>query len=263
MPFREVKGLRFFQFNVFSDKNVTHGIFTRHGGVSPGPWRSLNLGGTVGDVPQRVQENKERLLEALDRSPDTLFEIWQVHQAKVLRADQPRPASQQIPKADAVITHNPGVTLLMRFADCVPIYLYDPQNKAIGLAHAGWKGTIKHIASKTVKEMVRHYGTDPGRLLVGIGPSIGPDHYEIGPDVINKVRKSYPDLHDTLLVAEDDKIKLDLWKANQADLESTGVREIEVARLCTACQIEDWYSHRAENGKTGRFGAIYSLKKVE
>lgn len=258
MPFNQKGKLRYYQFSIFDPYPLTQGIFTRHGGVSPHPWKTLNIGGTVGDEPARVAENKSRLLSAAREQEDDLFEIWQVHQAKVLFADEPRSPEMDIPKADAVITDNPRVTLLMRFADCVPLYLFDPINRAIGLAHAGWKGTVLHIARKTVQAMEQQFGSDPEEILAGIGPSIGPDHYRIQEDVIHKVIEAYPDDYHLFLSTEKGITTFDLWTANRNDLEQSGVEQVDIAEICTACEVEDWYSHR-EEGKTGRFGALFSL----
>lgn len=260
MPFNYSGDLRYYQFSSLLPYSLSQGVFTRQGGVSPDPWDSLNLGGTVGDEPSRVQENKRRLLQAMQRTPDSLFEVWQVHGANILKADRPAPFREKVPRADAVITENPQVTLLMRFADCVPIYFYDPDHKAIGMAHAGWKGTIKHIARKTVEHMKRHYRTDPTRLMVGIGPSIGPDHYHVGQDVSSRVQNAFPESYHQLIGGQHGKQTFNLWEANRQDLLQAGVKHIEVAELCTACHPQDWYTHRGENGNTGRFGALFALR---
>lgn len=261
MPFVKRNNLRYFQFSLYQSEPLTQAIFTRHGGVSPAPWKSLNIGGTVGDAQERVRQNKHRLLQAVGRSPDSLFEIWQVHEARVLLADGANPDVDQVPQADAVITDLPGVTLLMRFADCVPIYLYDPEHAAIGMAHAGWKGTLMRIAGRTVQHMVDEFGTDPAAIIAGLGPSIGPDHYVIGPDVVARVTDAFPEQEASLLITEGDEVKLDLWEANRLTLAESGVDQVEVAGICTACRVQDWYSHREENGRTGRFGALFALGK--
>lgn len=155
MPFIEHQGLHYFTFESFPS-GLIHGILTRKGGVSPEPWASLNLGGTVGDDPQRVRENRLRALEALGRSPDSVFDAWQVHGTGVFRADAPRPADMPHPKADILLTDRPQVTLLMRFADCVPIFLVDRRHGAIALIHAGWKGTVEGAAAGSRSGHGRH-----------------------------------------------------------------------------------------------------------
>jgi purine-nucleoside/S-methyl-5'-thioadenosine phosphorylase / adenosine deaminase len=258
MPFAEIGELRLFAFESLNRPGLKHAVFTRRGGVSPSPWASLNLGGTVGDDRSRVLENQRRALEAAGRKEEGLHEVWQVHSADVVHAHAPR-GQQALIQADAMITSNPQVTLLMRFADCVPIFLYDPARQAIGLVHAGWLGTARRIVAQTVRAMRDAFGSRPADLLAGLGPSIGPDHYVIGDDVVQAVRQELGPQSDEVLTVRASQACLDLWLANRRLLESEGVGSIEVAGLCTACHLDDWYSHRAEGGKTGRFGALMAL----
>jgi YfiH family protein len=260
MPFRQHESLRFYQFETLAFPGVVQAIFTRHGGVSPDPWRSLNVGGTVGDDAERVVENRQRSFRVFDRDMDSIHDVWQVHSAEVVQARAPcrdRSPSQ----ADAIITDNPQVTLFMRFADCVPIMLYDPARRAIGLVHAGWMGTVRGTARAAVEAMIEAYHTDPRDLQAGIGPSIGPDHYAVGSDVVALVEKAFGAQAERHLQVRDGRTHLDLWSANEAILESCGVRSIEVAEICTACHVEDWFSHRREHGVTGRFGALIGLRE--
>lgn len=250
--------LRIFQFQNFP-AGLVQAVFSRHGGVSPEPWASLNLGSTVGDDLERVRENKRRILEAMGRAANSLFEVWQVHGVEVAIADAPLPPQVRPDQADAILTDKPGITLLMRFADCVPILLHDPQRKVAGIVHAGWLGTVLGTVRHAVQAMQAHYGCQPGDIRAGIGPSIGPDHYEVGMDVIDRVKAAFGQDADGLIRRENGRHFLDLWSANRLLLENAGVRQIEVAGICTACSIVDWYSHRAENGRTGRFGAMIAL----
>jgi YfiH family protein len=258
MPFRQAGELRLHSLDSLNLPGVIHAAFTRRGGVSPSPWASLNLGGTVGDDRDRVLENKRRLLEAVGRSPDSLFEVWQVHSADVVHARAAR-GQEPLQQADAVITDQPGVTLLMRFADCVPVFLIDPHKRAIGLAHAGWLGTVRQTVIHAVGAMARAFGSKAEDLIAGLGPSIGPDHYPVGPEVVEAVRRTLGPRADEALSSMNGEVRLDLWHANRMLLESAGVSTIEVAGVCTACHLADWYSHRAEAGRTGRFGALLAL----
>jgi YfiH family protein len=147
----------------------------------------------------------------------------------------------------------------MRFADCVPLFFVDPVKQAVGIAHAGWQGTIKKVASKTVEAFKNNFGSNPEDIMVGIGPSIGPDHYTIRDDVIQQVKEGFPDRWTEILLNHQGEVHFDLWKANQINLEMTGVTQIEISRICTGCNNQEWFSHRAENGKTGRFGAVIGL----
>ncbi len=259
MMFRENEGVRYLTFDIFPPQ-VIHAVFTRHGGVSPEPWGTLNVGGTVGDERARVVENRQRAFRALGRDPHSMFDVWQVHSADVVIANAPHPASRPLEfKADAILTDNPRVTLFMRFADCVPILLYDARQGVVGVVHAGWQGTVRRAASHAVKAMQAAYGSRPADILAAIGPSIGPDHYQVGEDVATRVRTVFGAQAETVLHANGHGVHFDLWAANRLDLEQSGVGQVQVAGLCTACHRDDWFSHRAFKGRTGRFGALIAL----
>jgi YfiH family protein len=258
MPCREIGPLRVYQFESFPSNRLIHGILTRRGGSSPAPWASLNLGGTVGDDPDRVRENRRQALSALGLSLETIFDVWQVHSDVVVEAKGPR-HDLPLQKADAIIGEAPGVGLLMRFADCVPILLVDPVRQAIGIAHAGWLGTARQVARKAVRAMVERFGSRPSDLLAGLGPSIGAHHYPVGQEVVEAVEASLGPAASAHLKPLGDRMSLDLWSANAWLLEDEGVGNIEIAGICTACDTQDWYSHRAESGRTGRFGAVLAL----
>lgn len=264
MPFHESDNIRYYSFETLDIHGVVNAAICRTGGVSPKPWFSLNVGGTVGDEAERVAENRKRSFDAVGMSLMNMFDVWQVHGKDVVKVDQPRQTHWPRQQADIMITDQPGVVLFMRFADCVPIYLYDPQRKAIALAHAGWKGTIMRIPAIAVESMAQQFGTQPEDLVAGIGPSIGQHHYEIGPEVIARVRQAFGEEANSLLAptsetSEETSAKFDLWSANRLILEHAGVRQVELSEICTACHTQDWFSHRGENGKTGRFGALLSL----
>jgi len=256
---REKAGLKYFQFESLISKNLTQAVFSRHGGVSPVPWNSLNLGNTVGDDSARVEENKNQMLSTIGYFSSQLAQIRQVHSAHVEVVDKPVNRNAVLAQGDAMISNTTGLLMLMRFADCVPILFFDPVNKAVGIAHAGWKGTVKEVAISTVSKMKNQFGTNPSDLIVGIGPSIGPDHYEVGEDVVDEVKRTFPHRWDQVLTTVLDRVKLDLWEANRISLKKAGVKHIETAKICTACNVDDWYSHRAEKGKTGRFAAVIGL----
>ena len=256
----QIESLVYYQFKSLLQQDLIHGVFTRHGGVSPDPWHSLNLGGTVGDAPDKVAKNRRRLFSALNRPVSSVFDAWQVHSANVVIADGPR-NDRPHTKGDIILTDDPGVTLLMRFADCVPILLYDPRRSAIGIAHAGWLGTVRRAAEFAIKAMVQTFQSDPADILAGLGPSIGPDHYTVGAEVVEQIEASFGRNASRHLDRRNGKTYLDLWSANRALLQEQGVVQIEVAQICTACNINDWYSHRSEGGKTGRFGAAITVSE--
>jgi polyphenol oxidase len=262
MPFQTVDGIRYLTFDLFPEQ-VVHAVFTRQGGLSPDPWASLNVGGTVGDDRPRVRENRFRAFRALGRDPHSMFDVWQVHSADVVVATAPHDASPREFKADAMVTDNPAVTLFMRFADCTPILLYDPVHPAVGIAHAGWMGTVRRTASAAVSAMQSAFGSNPADLLAAIGPSIGPDHYEVGVEVVEKAQHAFGAEADALFHHNGGpRPHFDLWAANRLDLQQAGLQpgNIETAGICTACNPLDWYSHREQKGKTGRFGALIALR---
>ncbi len=259
MPFRQANGLEYYNFDLLGDQ-VIHGVFTRKGGISPHPWATLNLGGTVGDTRENVIENRRRIFEALGIEVSSIFDVWQVHSDKVIFSEKPRPLDQPHDKADAIVTNNPAVTLFMRFADCVPLMLFDPVHQVVGLIHAGWKGTVQKITSKTVRFMMDHFDSKPADILAGIGPSIGMHHYVIREDVAHQVKEAFGDQSGQVLHAANGAIHFDLWSANEILLREVGVKSIQVARQCTACDLERWFSHRAEQGNTGRFAALIKLR---
>jgi YfiH family protein len=264
MPFHQSNTIRYYSFDILDEVGVAHGVFTRRGGVSSQPWNSLNVGATVGDDPGNVHKNRLRAFQALHRPFESLFDVWQVHGTEVVCADAPRPAGQDHQKADVILTDRLGVTLFMRFADCVPIYLHDPVHQVVGLVHAGWLGTVRQAAAVAIQAMQARYGSRPQEVLAGIGPSIAAHHYEVGSEVISQVQAAFGAEAFGLLRSPDGASSeghalLDLWAANRLVLERAGVRQIEIAGICTACCLEDWYSHRAEKGRTGRFGALIAL----
>jgi YfiH family protein len=259
MPFKQSNQIRFFTFDLLNGGGLVHAIFTRHGGVSDSPWQSLNVGGTVGDEPERVQENRQRSFWALNLNPTSIFDVWQVHGRQVVFVDRPRRPDEAHHQADILLTDQPGVSLFMRFADCVPIMLYDPRRSVVGLVHAGWRGTVKRVVVAAIQAMQNRYHCQPVDILAGIGPSIGGHHYPVGEEVIQQVQNAFGERAATFLTHQNGQANLDLWLANRMILEECGVEKIEVSGLCTACNLEDWYSHRGERGKTGRFGALIAL----
>ena len=259
MPLLSKNGIRYFVFENLSEQGVIHAIFARHGGVSPAPWHSLNVGGMVGDTPANVLQNKMMSFDVFGLDVQSSYEVWQIHSNRVVFANSPKKVDEPYIKADGILTKKENVTLFMRFADCVPIMMYDLVSKAVGLVHAGWRGTVDNIVTEAVKKMMEGFGSDPKNLIVGIGPSIGPEKYIIGGDVKRKFETTFGEEANLFIHTKDHEIKLDLWKANEYLLRKAGVKQIEVASICTASNTNDWYSHRAENGKTGRFGALIRM----
>lgn len=260
MPFHQPDRVRYLTFESLESSQITHAAFTRIGGVSPHPWAELNVGLTVGDDPQRVAENRRLSFEAVGRDIRSLSDSWLIHGTGVMVYDNPRtPDQTPPPQADIVLTDKPEVTLYMRCADCAPIFFHDPVRKAVALAHAGWLGTVKGVARAAVEAMQNRYGSNPADLRVVIGPSIGPEKYEVGPEVVEMVEVSFGQDAPELLPQFNTSTHFDLWTANRLILQQAGVQHIEVSGECTAKHNHLWFSHRAEKGKTGRFGALIGL----
>lgn len=260
MPFHQPDGIRYYTFDSLNDKSLIHAVFTRQGGLSPAPWSSLNVGGLRGDDPQRVYQNRVRSFKLMDRDPESVYDVWQVHSTDVIWTTGRRASSVRHRKADAILTDRPEVTLFMRFGDCVPILLYDPVREVIGLVHAGWMGTTSGILREAIAAMQGAYRCHPEDIQAAIGPSIAVHHYEVGQEVVEKVEESFGVLAEEFLVRNGGRMYFDLWKANHYQLEKMGVGQVEVAGICTACNLEDWFSHRGEQGKTGRFGVLMALR---
>lgn len=250
--------LVYYQFSLWPD--LKHGIFTRHGGVSVAPWASLNLGGNVGDDPAAVRQNHDRMYAALRLDSSRACTVWQVHSADTVLANGPVRGRRWLALADGMITDQLDTPLAMRFADCTPLLFYDPAQGVIGIAHAGWRGTAQGIGANTVRAMVQAYGCKPSNIQAGIGPSIGPRRYQVGEEVVAAVQAHFGTT-DGLIRRDpaDGTAYLDLWEANRRDLQCAGVEQIEVAGICTAERTNEFFSHRAEQGRTGRFGAVLSL----
>ncbi len=252
--------MSYFEFESFTGLGAEVRFYTRHGGVSPYPWSSLNQGGTVGDNRENVVENRRRIFGDIDRPVESIFDVWQVHGTNVICAAKPRGLAEDHQKADAIFTDHADITLFMRFADCVPIVLFEPERKVIGIVHAGWKGTVDSIVVNAIQTAQQKYGIAPDKLIAGIGPSIGPDHYQVGMEVKEKVEETFGDQSQSVLRTHGSAFSLNLWRANEILLRKAGVKNIEVAEVCTACHTDDWFSHRKENGSTGRFAAIAFLR---
>ena len=259
MPFMKSGQLKYFVFDSLQEAGLPHGIFTRLGGCSPKPWHTLNVATSVGDSRENVIENRRRIMSVFGRKYDSVLDALKILFDKVICSEKPRPLEKQHKKGDSVITSNPAVSLMMVFADCVPILLFDPNKKVVGIAHAGWQGTINRVAGEAITAMHLNYGCSPDNILAGIGPSIGPDHYKVGISIINKVITAFPLQYQMFVNNKIRNNTFDLWEANKFVLQAAGVQNIEVSSICTACNTKLWYSHRAENGETGRFAAVISL----
>jgi hypothetical protein len=262
-------GLWYGKFSSLPDDMVIQAITARYGGVSKNEFFSLNPAMHNGDDLKSVIKNRKIIAESLNIPADKFVTADQVHGDSIYRVtaeDAGRGAysyADSIPKTDALITNERAVPLMMFFADCVPVMLLDTKNKAIGICHAGWRGTVAKIPYKTVRKMTEEFGSNPEDIQAAIAPSIGPCCYEVDRQVEEKISDSFKEKAPLLLKARGNgKWLLDLWQANKFSLMEAGLSEenIAVSRICTSCNAKIFYSYRADKGKTGRLAAILCLK---
>ena len=254
------------KFSTFPEDLVKHAISTRLGGVSKPPFDSLNLALHVNDNSEDVLINRKRFAMTLNIDAEKIISPNQIHGDKIIRVDEKflgRGAinyDDAIKNTDALITNVKNLPLMLCFADCVPIMFVDVENFAIGICHAGWKGTFKKISAKTLMMMTEEFGTDPKKCLAGIAPSIGPCCYQVGENVIDECKKNFPNHFDEIIINREGKNFCDLWKANLIQLIEIGMIEenIDVARECTCCK-SSWYFSYRKSHQTGRIAAIISL----
>lgn len=257
--------LPFLQFESFpNDENVQHTVFTRLGGVSPPPFHSLNLSVSVDDDQANVFTNRAAAYGTQGRMNDTLVHAHLKHTAVVTEVTHQN-YGEYVGPADGLISREPGCGITMNYADCSPILLFDTEHQAIGLGHAGWKGAVKDLPGALVRAMRDAFGSQPAAIRAAVGPSIGPCCYQVGEMVISAIRSSYNEAEGLLLPDKSQKSNqdprrlFDLPGANRLRLEAVGVRQIDMSQLCTACRSDLFFSHRADNGRTGRFGAMLIL----
>ena len=247
---------------------VRHGFSTRLGGVSQWIYTSMNLSFSRGDERGAVLENYRRIADAIGFDLECIVTSDQTHTANVrvvTEADRGCGLTRARPyqDVDGMITNVPGLMLATFYADCVPLYLVDPVKKAVGLSHSGWKGTVGKIGLATVQAMEREYGTDPKDLAAAVGPSICQECYEVSEDVIGEFERAFSrDLWDKLFYRKPDgKYQLDLWEANRQVFIEAGVdaAQITLPGICTCCNPQFLFSHRASKGKRGNLGAFLGL----
>ncbi len=247
-----------------------HAVTTRLGGASQGKWASLNLGFAAGDDPRAVKKNRSLVCRSLGFDLASWTNARQAHTDSIRIVDDydrgrgsvdPKEA---FPATDGMLTNKENVLLAVFFADCVPLLFYDPKKKVIGAVHAGWRGTAAKIAGKAAAMMVSSFSSRPEDLLVGMGPAIGPCCYEVD----NPVAKAFENWSQTdgfLLPTGQDKWNLDLLEANRQLLIKRGVlsKNIQKVKMCTACRNDLFFSHRKEEGKTGRLASVIALTSKE
>lgn len=257
----QLQQLRCYRVRAFEAyPRVTHAVFTRQGGYSQGPFASLNLGSAVGDEPETVKKNYLQVCQALQISPEQTVSCHLIHSAHVLTIDSTN-RQRHLGKADGLVTAEADIYLSMRFGDCTPLLFLDPVRGAVGLAHAGWRGTLQNMAGAMVQAM-EQLGCQAQHIIAVIGPTIGPCCYEVGQEVIEAAAAALGDTSGLFIRRNGraDHAHFDLWETNRRQLAAAGVEQIIPSELCTACRTDEFFSHRAEQGRTGRFGVIIGLR---
>jgi len=261
--FAPVDGQPFGRLRGFGGPGLWHAFSLRHRGVSAGPYASLNLGLHVGDEPQRVLENRRRLLAALGKAHSGAVLPQQVHGANVTVVTARDggagilDAGSAIAACDGLVTAEPGLALMALFADCAPVFFYSARRKVVGLAHAGWRGVVAGVAEAVLQVMAREFGVAEDEVQVAIGPCIGPCCYRIGTEVAQRFEER--GLGQALSAHP---LSVDLTCALRLQLQGRGVRPERVvsARTCTSCRGDLFFSHRRDGGRTGRMAAVIGLE---
>lgn len=251
------------------EEGILHGFSTRLGGVSKEHLFSMNLSFSRGDVPENVVENYHRIADAIGFAPENLVFSDQTHTTNVrIVTEEDRgkgfSGERDYTDVDGLITNIPGLVLATFYADCVPLYFYDPVKKVIGLSHSGWKGTVGRIGRVTVSKMSEEFGCNPGDILAAIGPSICQDCYEVSEDVILQFQKAFREEQwkDLYYKKENGKYQLNLWKANEIILLEAGIpkENLSITDICTCCNPDLLYSHRASKGMRGNLAAFLGIR---
>lgn len=259
----------FFAPQLLPYTELLHAVSTRHGGMSTGCYESLNLSFQVGDEQERVLQNYHLVSRQLHFDLASLVTCQQVHHNAVALIDESYLnkhcylPGKMVPEADGLATDVPGITLLTRYADCVPLLFYNHQRHAVAIAHAGWKGTLAQIGLQMSELLRREFKCRPEHTIVVVGPSIGPCCYQISSSMADETVKHLPQAESCILAPPGDEISLDLWQLNRMQLTASGIPagNIFSAGICTSCTVDHFFSYRREAKLTGRFGVLIGLRK--
>lgn len=270
MQVRQYKQIPYLTFPLLEQVEMIRHLFsTRMGGVSEGIYATMNLSYTRGDCKEAVDENFRRLAEAMETTPERFVCAKQTHTTNIrLVTEEDCGKGVVYPTdyddIDGLITDKPGIVLCTSYADCVPLYFVDTKNKAIGLAHSGWRGTVNRMGEKMLDAMNRSFGTKQKDVLAAIGPSICKDCYEVGGDTAEIFKMNFPKEWEYFLTEgkKEGKYQLDLWEANKRILLKAGItrEHLAVTDICTCCNSEYLFSHRASHGKRGNLVALLKIK---
>ena len=244
--------------------DVTHGFTTKCGGFSHGKIDGLNLGFRCGDDAESVKKNYKAVSEDLQMPYDAIVTARQTHSANiriVTKEDMGKGVirDSDIADTDGLITNCTDIPLVVFYADCVPVLLFDSRQRVVAAVHSGWRGTATGIVKNAVEIMNDRFGSAPHNIKAAIGPSIGPCCFEVGREVAECFDK------DLVRPLKNEKYTVDLWNANRRMLMQSGVpaENIDVFEMCTVCNCDKLYSYRSHGEKTGRMGAFIMLRGEE
>lgn len=268
--YHENKGVGYITFNRLDELPFIRNAFsTRKGGISSGVYSSMNLSFTKCDNEDDVLKNFKIFGNATGFDTENMVYSKQTHTTNVIRVDESYRGmgvlrDRNFTDIDGLVTNAKNLVLVTSYADCVPLYFVDPVVKAIGLSHSGWRGTVNNMAGVTVRKMQEEFGSDPENIITCIGPSICSDCYEISEDVADEFRQKYSEteIQDILLPGKKPgKYQLNLHKANYYNMINAGILKanIAVTDICTCCNSDILFSHRASNGERGGLCAFLSL----
>lgn len=263
----EANGVVYLTFPILEQFGVKHGFSTRLGGVSEGMFSSMNLSFQRGDDREKVEENYKRICNVLNMNHKNVVLSNQVHDTKIKLVTKEDAGKGMIKESDIIgidglITKEKDIPLVTFYADCVPLFFYDPVKEVIAAAHSGWRGTKEKIGKKMVETMEEEFGCKKEDVVAVIGPSICQDCYEVSEDVVLEFQEVFKEETSLFVKAKENrKYNLDLWKVNSMILKEAGILDehMSLPNLCTCCNPELLFSHRASKGKRGNLAGFISL----
>lgn len=265
-----VSYITFPKLSEYSDE-MLHGFSTRLGGVSKAHLASMNLSFSRGDERDNVLENHRRFAAALGYDEKKLVFSDQVHLTNIYKVTEKDCGKgiireSDIRQTDGLVTNEPGIPIITFYADCVPLFFYDPVKKVIAMAHSGWRGTVKRIGAKMVSYMREEYGSEPSDIVCAVAPSICQNCYEVSEDVAEQFLSVFGNAYgnELLYKKENGRYQLNLHKACEVTLIEAGIlpEHLDITNLCTCCNPDFFFSHRASNGRRGNLAGVMMLKEM-
>lgn len=257
-------GVPYLTFPKLEKRGVVHGFSTRLGGVSEGIFASMNLSYQRGDKKEAVDENYRRIGKMIGFEPEQLVFSNQVHDTKIKIVTK-EDCQKVMTGMDGLMTDEEGICLVTLYADCVPLFFYDPVKEVVAISHSGWKGTRHRMGKVTIEKMKEVYGSRAEDIIVAIGPSICQDCYEISEDVAMEFKEEFPAqwYHAFMIEKGNGKYQLDLWKVNELILLEAGIQKehLDITDVCTCCNPDLLFSHRASKGKRGNLAGFIMKKE--